>query len=137
MNLDLESLRHCADADCLKPLVHSICSGFGEVMRLDVLVSSQVGKRRGLCFLRLATLEQEQSLMRALHSQVQIGRFGGDVVLIVDLLPKGISPSKSFALDQSGIDQEPVPLRDFQPTLPMASSMLSPMSRLLHQTNTN
>lgn len=124
MNSDFEKLKHCADADDLKTLLHSICSRFGEVMRLEILVSSRVGKRQALCFLRLATLEQEQNFMR----ELQAGRFAGDVVLIVDLLEKSVGPSRNLALDPLHDVEKPFPRKDFQPTLPMALFSVSPIA---------
>lgn len=124
MNHQLERLKNCANADDLKPLLHSICSDFGEVTRLDVLIASQVGKRQALCFLRMATLEQEQALMRELH----MGRFGGDVVVIVDLQPKSTDTSSMPASQSSRREaQHPEVRPRFQPTLPMASSTVSQM----------
>ncbi len=123
MNQELELLKSCADADDLKPLLHSICSGFGEVSRLDVLVASRVGKRQAMCFLRMATLEQEQALMR----ELRMGRFGGDVVLIVDLKPKSIEPSKNIGLGAWRHDRDRTVRQDFQPTLPIACSQVSPV----------
>lgn len=123
MNQQLELLKNCMDADDLKPLLHSICTSFGKVTQLDVLVASQVGKRQALCFIRMATLEQEQALMR----ELQIGRFSGDVVLIVDLRPKSTDMSKVFALSSRRDAEDPAARRHFQPTLPMASSQVSRM----------
>ncbi|MES2944874.1 MAG: hypothetical protein V4772_18560 [Pseudomonadota bacterium] len=130
MNQQLELLKNCTDADDLKPLLHSICSSFGEVTRLDVLLASQVGKRQALCFLRMATLEQEQALMR----ELQIGRFGGDVVVIVDLQPKRADGTEMFALSSRRDAEDPTARRHFQPTLPMASTSVSPMISSVHQT---
>ena len=113
----LEQLRSCANVEQLKPLLLAICSRFGEVTRLDVLVSSQIGKRQAMCFIRMVTPEQEQCLMHELC----MGRFGGDMVLIVDLHPENDKPLPSTdSGDQRSAGQAVSP-RDFQPTLPIAS----------------
>ncbi|WP_296919746.1 hypothetical protein [Polaromonas sp.] len=58
---------------------------FGSVARLDILAARQEGKRQALCFLRMDSVEQEQQVMRELG----VGRFGGALVVIVDLLGSG------------------------------------------------
>ena len=122
MNQAIKQLRSCANADELKPLLLAICSGFGEVVRLDVLVSSQIGKRQAMCFMRMATLEQEQSLMR----ELRMGRFGGDVVLIVDLQPEIDKPLELTDVNDGRDAGGPASPRDFQPTLPIASGTAAP-----------
>ena len=81
MNPLLETLRHCADATALRVALLMLCSRFGAVTRLDILPANQGGRSQALCFLRMATPEQEDALIR----QVGPGRFGGDVVIIVEL----------------------------------------------------
>ncbi|MDB5889449.1 MAG: hypothetical protein JWP47_280 [Polaromonas sp.] len=81
MTKALELLQNCRSVTELRPLLHAICLGCGAVARVDILMSSQVGKRQALCFLRMATPQQEELLMRELG----VGRFGGDIVVIVDL----------------------------------------------------
>ncbi|WP_457282691.1 hypothetical protein [Polaromonas sp. P5_D5] len=58
-----------------------MCSRFGSVTQLNILPASHAGKQQALCFLRMATAEEEQRLMSGLG----IGRFGGELVLVVDL----------------------------------------------------
>lgn len=81
MTKTLELLQNCSDIDHLRPLLHAICLGFGTVARLDILTATQAGKRQALCFMRMGEQQQEEELMRALGA----GRFGGDIVLIVEL----------------------------------------------------
>ncbi len=81
MNTTFEQLKNCADISDLRPALHSLCSRFGSVARLDILAASQSGKRQALCFLRMSSAEQEQQLM----NELGVGRFGGDLVVIVDL----------------------------------------------------
>lgn len=81
MTAPLEQLRHCSDANGLKAALLMLCSRFGAVTRLDILPAHQGSRSQALCFLRMATPEQEDQLI----SQLGFGRFGGDVVVIVDL----------------------------------------------------
>ena len=74
--------------------MHMLCANFGPIRRLDILEASQQGKRQALCFLRLETDRQEQQLM----STLGIGRFSGDLVVIVDLSTQNTtSAAKSTA----------------------------------------
>lgn len=81
MHHEFDQLKNFADINTLKPALHSLCSRYGSVARLDILAASQAGKRQALCFLRMGSAEQEQRLM----SDLGVGRFGGDLVVIVDL----------------------------------------------------
>lgn len=85
MNNLLQPLQNCAEITDLKPALQSICARFGSVARLDILAASQAGKRQALCFLRMDSPDQEDELVRELG----VGRFGGDLVLVIDLLPRG------------------------------------------------
>ncbi len=81
MHHEFDQLNKFADIGALKPALHSLCSRYGSVARLDILAASQAGKRQALCFLRMGSAEQEHHLM----SELGVGRFGGDLVVIVDL----------------------------------------------------
>ncbi len=52
-------------------------------------------KQQALCFVRMASEEEEQQLMSGLG----IGRFGGELVVVVDLLAE--QPSQPAALSSS------------------------------------
>ena len=77
----LDRLRHCPDVATLKPALQKLCEKFGQVTRLDVLTSIHEGTRQAICFLRLDSPEKEQLLMQTLG----VGRFGGEIVFVVDL----------------------------------------------------
>lgn len=81
MNNEFTHLKNFTDISSLRPALHSLCSRFGSVARLDILAARQAGRQQALCFLRMASVEQESHLMRELG----VGRFGGDLVVIVDL----------------------------------------------------
>jgi len=83
MNNKFTHLQNFADISTLRPALHSLCSRFGSVARLDILAASQAGKRQALCFLRMDSPAQERDLM----TELGVGRFGGDLVVIVDLQP--------------------------------------------------
>lgn len=89
MHHEFDHLRHFTDINTLKPALHSLCSRYGSVTRLDILAASQAGKRQALCFLRMGSADQEHLLM----SELGVGRFGGDLVVIVDLHTPGVVSS--------------------------------------------
>ena len=91
MNKLVDKLKNHTDINELRPALHSLCSRFGLITRLDILASSQVGKRQALCFLRMESAAHEQRLIHELG----FGRFGGDLVVVVDLVP--VSQSKTAA----------------------------------------
>lgn len=86
MQQELQQLNDFTDISTLRPALHSLCSRFGQVARLDILAARQAGRRQALCFLRMHSLEQESRLM----NELGVGRFGGDLVVIVDLHTPGV-----------------------------------------------
>jgi hypothetical protein len=86
MNTALDPLKNFSDIHAMRSVLHSMCSRFGSVARLDIVAASQAGRRQALCFLRMDSAEQEQRVMHELG----VGRFGGDLVVIVDLLTPGL-----------------------------------------------
>lgn len=79
--LSLDLLQHCVSISSLRVLLQALCSSHGQLQRLDIVPAARVGRRQALCFLRMQTAAQEHSLIRALG----IGRFGGELVLVVNL----------------------------------------------------
>lgn len=77
----LDSLKNFTDVSTLRPALLSLCSRFGSILRLDILTACQAGKRQALCFLRMDSAEHEQQIM----NELGVGRFGGDIVLVIDL----------------------------------------------------
>ena len=77
----LGSLRGCQDVCALRCALYAMCSRFGSIRQLDILDSGQRGVRQAMCFLQMDSVEQEDMLARELG----IGRFGGELVLVVDL----------------------------------------------------
>ncbi|MDO9358370.1 MAG: RNA-binding protein [Polaromonas sp.] len=83
MNTTLRELNHCSDVNELKDALHKVCAPFGPFARLDILSASRAGQPQALCFFRLTQPQQETALMQAYG----IGRFGGDLVVVADLVP--------------------------------------------------
>lgn len=77
----LKPLAACRDVGSLKSAVREMCAEFGKVTRMDILTMAEAEKRRALCFLQLESEAQESRLIACLGAC----RFGGDVLVIVDL----------------------------------------------------
>lgn len=77
----LQELQQCDSAETLTPAIRRLCSDFGSVENLVILTARHEGTKQAICFLRLASDEQEQTLMQSLG----VGKFGGEVVIVVDL----------------------------------------------------
>ena len=93
METTLEQLNGYPDIGALRSALLSICSRFGSIARLDILAAGHAGKRQALCFLRMDSAEQEQQLI----SELGVGRFGGDLVVIVDLHGQEADNDSGFA----------------------------------------
>ena len=83
MNALFDQLKNCIDVNDLRAALSSFCSRFGSIARLDILAATQGTIRQALCFLRMDSPEQEEALV----SEFGVGRFGGDLVVVVDLPP--------------------------------------------------
>lgn len=77
----LAQLNQCTDVASLHPTLQELCARFGKVARLDVLPVEQAGHQQALCFWRMQTPEAEEKIMRSWG----VGRFGGDLVMVVNL----------------------------------------------------
>lgn len=73
------------DIFALRDRLHTLFSRYGEVRRLDLVRADQGQARRIMCFLRMGSEQEEQALVSALG----MGRFGGDLVLVLALDPEG------------------------------------------------
>jgi hypothetical protein len=76
-----DPIKNCTRISDLQPALHSLCAPFGAVHRLDIIPVGHSAQRSAMCFIRMGSREQEQELMQAFGW----GRFGGDVVMQVDL----------------------------------------------------
>ena len=88
-----EALGASEDLVSIKSALYLICSEFGVVRRLDVLLGRQGGKRQALFFLRMENAEHEQQIMRVL----EVARFAGDLVMVVDLPLEAPAPRMNAA----------------------------------------
>ena len=78
-----EHLKNCASVSDVKREIRSLCARFGSILRIDVLLARRGGTRQAMCFWRMESREREDEVM----SEFGVGRFGGDLVVIVDLEP--------------------------------------------------
>ena len=84
---ELDPLDGQHDLAGLRAALHDLCSRFGSVRHLTILPANHVGRQQALCFLRMASSEDEARIMTALG----IGRFGGELVLVLNLRPNQVS----------------------------------------------
>ena len=84
---ELDQLDGRHDLAGLRAALHDLCSRFGSVRHLTILPAHHVGRQQALCFLRMASSEDEARIMTALG----IGRFGGELVLVLNLRPNQVS----------------------------------------------
>jgi hypothetical protein len=84
----LRELQQYATAETLTPALHRLCGHFGLVEKLVILTAKHEGAKQAICFLRLESEDQEQALMQTLG----VGRFGGEVVIVVDLKVNASNP---------------------------------------------
>ncbi|SFC24132.1 hypothetical protein SAMN05216344_11221 [Polaromonas sp. OV174] len=90
----LEELSQCPNIATLKPALQRLCEKFGRIASLDVLTAMHEGRRQAICFLRLVSPEKEDALMKTLG----VGRFGGEIVFVVDLgVSEDAGPSSQWA----------------------------------------
>lgn len=80
MNGAFGSLARCTDVASLRQALQALCSSFGPVSRMNILTTSDCGKRRAVCFVRLASPEQEHRMM----SQLGVERFGNEMFMVLD-----------------------------------------------------
>ncbi|MFZ2296383.1 MAG: RNA-binding protein [Polaromonas sp.] len=98
-----DNLRHYKDVATLKPALHRLCEQFGRIARLDVLTAAHEGTRQAICFLKMESAEKEHNLMKTLG----VGRFGGEIVFVVDMNVAGSS-------EEDGPSSQWAELEDFQ-----------------------
>ncbi len=77
----LEQLKGCQDVKTLKSTLRRLCGRFGQIETMDVLTSMHEGTKQAICFLRLDSPAKEEVLMKTLG----VGRFGGEIIFVVDL----------------------------------------------------
>ena len=86
-NPELDQLDGRHDLAGLRVALHELCGRFGSLRHLTILPANHVGRQQALCFLRMASSEEEARIMTALG----IGRFGGELVLVLNLRPSQVN----------------------------------------------
>ena len=81
-----EHLKNCASVSDVKREIQLLCARFGSILRIDVLLARRDGTLQAMCFWRMESREREDEVM----SEFGVGRFGGDLVVIVDLEPTAV-----------------------------------------------
>jgi hypothetical protein len=67
------------DVFVLRDRLQALFALHGRVRRLDLVRADQAGQRRFLCFVRMATAQEDDAVAQALG----LGRFGGDLVMLI------------------------------------------------------
>ncbi|RYX93638.1 MAG: hypothetical protein EOO28_17760 [Comamonadaceae bacterium] len=98
-----ELLQNCISTSEVETELRALCETFGDIQELKVInapacvtprrscmrptaeASVLRGKRRAMCFLRMASGQQEEALLSHIGKDARKGRFGGDVVLVIEL----------------------------------------------------
>ena len=88
-----EHLKNCASVSDLKREIRSQCARFGSILHIDVLLARRNGTRQAMCFWRMESPEREDEVI----SEFGVGRFGGDLVVIVDLEPGEVQQPVPFS----------------------------------------
>jgi len=94
----LDRLRYCLGVDDLKRELRALCAPYGTISRLDVLRSQRSGKRQAICLWRMESHEREQQVI----SEFGVGRFGGDLVAVVELQPPPAGEGQESPYPRSG-----------------------------------
>lgn len=77
----VQHLSSCTSPGELKREIRKLCARFGRILRIDVLTAKRAGKFQAMCFWRMESPELEDDVM----SEFGVGRFAGDLVMIVNL----------------------------------------------------
>jgi hypothetical protein len=77
----LHELQQYSDAKGLTPALHNLCNKFGLVENIVIFTAKHEVTTQAICFLKLTSEEHEQAMMASLG----LGRFGGEVVIVVNL----------------------------------------------------
>ncbi len=84
MKPPLEQLKTCADLDSLRSTLHVLCAPLGTVAELEIFLVDQAGHHQAMCFWHMQSKDEDARVMR----DWGVGRFGGELVTVVDLEPK-------------------------------------------------
>ena len=87
MTSPLDPLKKCADLDNLRSTLQALCASYGTVGQLDIFVVEQAGHHQAMCFWRMQSEVENAQIMQAWG----VGRFGGELVAVVDLAPVALN----------------------------------------------
>ena len=85
----LKSFAGCKSVASLRSTFCELSAEFGAITLMDILTMNQPGKRQAMCFFRPESPLQERQLM----ANRGVTRFGGDLLLVVDL-PEEAKPAQ-------------------------------------------
>ena len=83
-----DQLKTCANLDSLRSTLHVLCAPLGTVAELEVFQVDQAGRHQAICFWHMQSKDEDARVMR----EWGVGRFGGELVAVVDLEP--IAPER-------------------------------------------
>jgi hypothetical protein len=83
MKPPLDQLKTCADIGSLRSRLQTLCAPLGVVAELAVFLVEQAGHRQAMCFWHMQSEKEDAQVMRVWG----VGRFGGELVAVVDLEP--------------------------------------------------
>lgn len=78
---EIENLQGRHDLAGVRAGMLRVCGSFGRVHNLTIFAVNHVDQPRAVCFVRMASAEEDQRIMASLG----IGRFGGQLVVVVSL----------------------------------------------------
>jgi hypothetical protein len=111
----MKSFAGCKNVASLRSTFHELSTEFGAITLRDILTMNQPGKRQAMCFFRPESPSQELRLM----ANRGVTRFGGDLLLVVDLpeeaksagqpegfRPRSVKPRRRSTLARRALDRE-------------------------------
>ena len=97
MTSPLDALKTCTDLNNLRSTLHALCAPLGTVAELEIFLVEQAGQHQAMCFWRMQTEKEEARIMQ----EWGVGRFGGELVAVVDLEPVAHSTPLSTPLNSA------------------------------------
>jgi hypothetical protein len=83
MTSPLDALKTCTNLDSLRSTLQALCAPLGTVAELDIFLVEQAGHHQAMCFWRMQSDNENARIMQAWG----VGRFGGELVAVVDMVP--------------------------------------------------
>jgi len=83
----LEQLKTCNDPNHLGSTLRDLCAPYGTVAELGIFLIEQAGHHQAMCFWHMQSEAENVQIMQAWG----VGRFGGELVAVVDLAPVALN----------------------------------------------